>query len=219
MEKFIDSAIQVHGNKYDYSSVKYINSSTKVRIFCKTHNFEFDQNPEKHISGQNCPKCSKRFMNTDFFKEKASRLHIYKYDYTKTIYIDSKTKVIVKCPSHGEFEISPNNHLSMKGCVKCGEIKMNELKKITKDEFIEKAKEKYTHLFDYSNMNYIDYTYPLKIICKTHGEIEIIPKKHLFNNFGCKLCGLGSRIEQSKKYKNNSEFIKDANIIHSYKYD
>ncbi len=219
MEKFIQKANQVHGNKYDYSNVKYVNSNTKVLIFCRTHNFDFEQNPEKHISGQNCPKCSKHFMNTDFFKEKASRLHLYKYNYTKTIYIDNKTKVIIDCPYHGEFKISPNNHLSLKGCVECGEIRMNELKKITKDEFIVKSKEKYGDIFDYSNINYIDYTTPSKIICKKHGEIEIIPKKHLFNNFGCKKCGLASRTEKSKKYKNNSEFIEEAKIIHSNKYD
>jgi hypothetical protein len=220
MENFIQRAIQVHGNKYDYSNVKYINSNTKVRIFCRIHNFIFEQSPAKHISGQNCQKCGKRFMDTNYFKEKASRIHLYKYDYTKSVYIDNTTNVIIKCTSHGEFEISPNNHLSSKrGCQSCRKISMNELKKITKDEFIEKSKEKYTELFDYSNMNYIDYTSPLKIICKTHGEIEIIPKKHLFNNFGCKKCGLESRIELSKKYKNISEFMDGANIIHSYKYD
>ena len=153
------------------------------------------------------------------FIQRAREVHGNKYDYSHVIYVNYSTKVKIICQIHGDFYISPNNHINLRGCQKCGEIRMNELKKITKDEFIEKSKEKYGDIFDYSNMNYIDYTTPSKIICKKHGEIEIIPRKHLFNNFGCKKCGLASRTEQRKKYKNNSEFIEEANIIHSNKYD
>jgi len=34
---FIKKAIEVHGNKYDYSKAKYINSKTKVTIICPEH--------------------------------------------------------------------------------------------------------------------------------------------------------------------------------------
>lgn len=36
-ELFIQKAIQVHGNKYDYSKIEYINAKTKIIIICKEH--------------------------------------------------------------------------------------------------------------------------------------------------------------------------------------
>jgi hypothetical protein len=48
---------KVHGNKYDYSLVQYINNQTKVIIICNEHG-SFQQLPRNHFNGQNCPKCS-----------------------------------------------------------------------------------------------------------------------------------------------------------------
>ncbi len=36
-EQFIEKSRQVHGNRYDYSKVNYINSRTKVTIICPKH--------------------------------------------------------------------------------------------------------------------------------------------------------------------------------------
>ena len=56
-EIFIEKAKLKHGDKYDYSTVDYINRKTNVKIICKKHG-EFLQNPSSHVSGCNCPKCS-----------------------------------------------------------------------------------------------------------------------------------------------------------------
>ena len=56
-EEFIEDAIKVHGNKFDYSKVKYINSKTKVCIICPEHG-EFWQLPYNHLQGKGCPKCA-----------------------------------------------------------------------------------------------------------------------------------------------------------------
>lgn len=47
---FISKAILVHGNKYDYSKVEYINNHTKVCIICPEHG-EFWQTPNNHLNG------------------------------------------------------------------------------------------------------------------------------------------------------------------------
>ena len=52
-EQFIEEAYKVHGNKYDYSKVEYINSKTKVCIICPIHG-EFLKTPNKHLLGQGC---------------------------------------------------------------------------------------------------------------------------------------------------------------------
>lgn len=57
-ETFVERARAVHGDRYDYSKVDYVNNYTKVEIICKIHG-SFWQKPQGHIiSGQGCPKCA-----------------------------------------------------------------------------------------------------------------------------------------------------------------
>jgi hypothetical protein len=55
-EEFILKSKLIHGDKYDYSLVEYLNNRTKVKIICKKHG-EFLQKPNNHLNGQNCMKC------------------------------------------------------------------------------------------------------------------------------------------------------------------
>jgi hypothetical protein len=55
--QFIAKAKSIHGDKYDYSKVKYEKSSIKVCITCPKHG-EFWQTPNSHLSGKGCLKCS-----------------------------------------------------------------------------------------------------------------------------------------------------------------
>jgi hypothetical protein len=57
---------------------------------------------------------------TDIFKEKASLIHLDFYTYTESMYVNSKVPLIVTCPVHGDFKVTPNDHLSKKsGCKDC----------------------------------------------------------------------------------------------------
>jgi len=56
-DTFIKKAKLVHGNKYDYSKVNYIDNFTKVKIICSKHG-EFEQLPSNHKSGTRCPLCT-----------------------------------------------------------------------------------------------------------------------------------------------------------------
>ena len=55
-DEFIAKAKKIHGDKYDYSKVNYVNRKTKVCIICPKHG-EFWQTPNHHLSGCGCPKC------------------------------------------------------------------------------------------------------------------------------------------------------------------
>lgn len=58
-EKFVMLAKALHGDKYDYSGVNYVNMHTKVLIACNEINHGvFEQEPNSHLDGQGCPKCS-----------------------------------------------------------------------------------------------------------------------------------------------------------------
>jgi len=54
--EFIKKSIYTHGDKYDYSLVKYVNSRTIVKIICPIHSV-FEQTPYNHILSMGCPKC------------------------------------------------------------------------------------------------------------------------------------------------------------------
>lgn len=54
-EDFVEKAKKVHGDKYDYSKIEYINTMTKVCFICPTHG-EFWQTPNNHLSGKRMPK-------------------------------------------------------------------------------------------------------------------------------------------------------------------
>ena len=123
-ESFIEKAREIHGDKYDYSKVNYINGKNKVIIICPEHG-EFEQNAHSHLSGYGCKKCSyeklKHYQQstTEEFIEKSKKIHGDKYDYSKSKYIGNKKHLCIICPKHGEFWQIPNTHLSGHGCPKC----------------------------------------------------------------------------------------------------
>lgn len=58
LEEFLRRAKEIHGDRYDYSKVEYVNFATKVCIICHEHG-EFWQRPSNHIGQRQsgCPKC------------------------------------------------------------------------------------------------------------------------------------------------------------------
>lgn len=123
-ETFIEKAIEIHKDKYDYSKVVYKDILTKVPIICPEHG-EFMQMPYLHLCGSGCPSCahsnnglSKRLSTAEFI-DKAREIHGDKYDYSKVEYATAKHRVNIICPIHGEFMQTPDKHLSGCGCPKC----------------------------------------------------------------------------------------------------
>jgi protein-arginine kinase activator protein McsA len=118
-ERFIIKANEKHGEKYDYSKLEYVDAHTKVCIICPKHG-EFWQTPNSHLNGCGCPKCGgNKSLTTEEFIEKAKQIHGEKYDYSKVEYVNANTKVYVICPIHGEFWVTPANHLRERGCSQC----------------------------------------------------------------------------------------------------
>lgn len=57
-EQYIQRAIEVHGNKYDYSEIIYQHNKTDIKIICPVHGV-FHQKPNTHLSGCGCKKCGR----------------------------------------------------------------------------------------------------------------------------------------------------------------
>ena len=124
-EKFIEKAKLIHGDKYDYSKVKYINISTKVCIICPEHG-EFWQVAGNHLNGEGCPECKKenlsknQLMPKNICIKKARKVHGNLYDYSKVEYSGYQNQIEIICKRHGMFKQTPDNHLHGSGCPKCG---------------------------------------------------------------------------------------------------
>lgn len=179
-EQFIVKAKVIHGNKYDYTKIDYINTKTNVVIKCKIHG-EFNQTPSNHLKGWGCNKCSTiaRYSSLEEFIYKSNKVHNNYYDYSISKYVSAKNKIAIICPIHGSFEQSVNDHLAGKGCMKCGIIKTSDAKNYTTEVFIEKANQIHNNKYDYAKTVYINSTTKVIIICPEHGEFLQNPADHL----------------------------------------
>lgn len=206
MEKtnsFITKSKLIHGNKYDYSLVIYTNNYSNVKIICPIHSI-FEQTPKNHLRGSNCPKCSsytktgKNLTKKSFIKKSIDK-HGSKYDYSLVNYINSRSRVKIICPIHGEFLQIPHHHYSGRGCQKCS----NNVK--TLDDFINKSINYHGIKYDYSNVEYVNTKTKVDIICPIHGVFTQTPKHH-YNGSGCPKC------KNSKGEKEIMNILQEFNI-------
>jgi hypothetical protein len=84
-------------------------------------------------------------------------------------------------------------------------------KKLTAEQFIQKARSKHGNKYDYSKTVYINGQQKTTIICKKHGDFEQRPADHIRGQ-GCPKCG-------KKDFLTTEEFIEKSNLIHNHKYD
>lgn len=206
-KEFINDVKRVHGNKYDYSKVEYINMKTKVEIVCIKHG-SFWQSPEKHIDRkQGCASCSNvKKLTTEEFIKRAITIHGNVFDYSQVKYRRIDKKVDIICKIHGVFSQRPKDHLNKQGCPSC-----YGNKKSSAEEFSLKASKIHNHKYDYTQVKYKNTDTKVRIICPKHGVFKQIPYHHL-KGVGCPVCG-------GSKQLTKDEFVKEAKEIHANKYD
>lgn len=169
--EWIEKAKIVHGDRYSYITTNYTTAKNPVSIVCSVHDV-FTQTAQHHISGHGCPKCANNhnYTNAEFITE-ANILHEHKYTYKNCAYSSSKSKVLITCPTHGDFMMTPNNHLQGQGCPICN--------KVSTQDFIEKAKLVHGARYNYSKVDYREHSNKVIITCPEHGDFEQTPSSHL----------------------------------------
>lgn len=221
-EEVIKRFIEVHGNRYNYSKVKYKNSYTKVIIICTLHG-EFKQIAHSHMNGCGCPYCKadnigNKFRSTkDKFIQKAKKKFKNKYNYDQVVYRNCDSPVLIKCNKHKiYFKTTPFAHLKGQGsCPSCRYEIIAKQQMYTTKEFIEKSQEKHQNKYNYSKVNYKGISKKVLIICPIHGEFKQLAGTHL-NGGGCILCTK----EKAKQPKyTTAQFIQKATEIHNGKYN
>lgn len=198
-KEWIEKAKKVHGDKYDYSLVDYINNKVKVCIICPIHG-EFWMRPTHHIDGSGCPKCRNEYMHNlkvysfEEIVNKSKQVHNGKYQLLNNgKYINSKSIIDIICPVHGIFSQEVASHLHGHGCSKCASEQRGKNLRDTKEEFIKKAKQVHGNKYNYSKVEYVNNHIKVCIICLEHGEFWQTPNNHL-NGKGCPMCNI-SKLE------------------------
>ncbi len=196
--EFIKRAKAIHGDFYDYSLVEYRRVTEKVKIICPVHGV-FEQNGMSHLCGKICLQCSKennpiydvKRLGEDVFLERAVLAHGSKYDYSKSVYKNCDTPLIIICPVHGEFLQSAYRHWKGTGCPSCNLEYLTKLaheKRLTKDMFISKAMLVHSDKYDYSLVVCEGVQRKVDIICPTHGVFKQVVGSHLYSGRGCPAC-------------------------------
>lgn len=195
--------------RYDFSGAAYHGALERVTgIQCPDHG-EFSQYPAQlRKNGSGCPSCgdlvrrAKRRSPVDDVLARASTRHGGFYSYAKTVYVNNTTKFTVTCPQHGDFSISPNNHMRGQGCPTCGATKRGHRKDVsdaarkTADtklaahaaSFISEARVVHGDAYDYSLVEYAGRKVPVAIACPKHGLFYQAPGHHLSRAHGCPEC-------------------------------
>lgn len=234
-DDFISRSRAIHGDKYGYDCVKYVNSYTPVEIVCSVHGV-IRVKPQTHLKGCGCQKCYwedrkvRQFTTTEEYIRKARLVHGDKYDYSKTNFIRHNQKIIITCPIHGDFEQDPGTHLDGAGCQKCG--RMSHIKKMSHDKewFVAEANKVHNHKYTYEHAVYTRREDKITITCPVHGDFRQKADTHLAGH-GCPRCFNDAKSKRLKagaaaymaafNTKSTEQFIKDARKVHGdfYNYD
>jgi very-short-patch-repair endonuclease len=211
-EKFINNSHKIHGNRYDYSLVDYVNNITKIKIICGEHGV-YQQSPNVHSRGGGCPICAKKLLGKlhaktqDQYINEVKLIHNNKYDYSLVKYINAQTKIIIICPIHGMFKQEANSHRSGNGCPICRQSKGEiEISKYLINNGIEFQYQKVFNDCEHKRKLRFDFYLPQYNTC-----VEYDGKQHFIANeyFG------GTKSLESQKERDivKNKYCKDNNII------
>lgn len=206
-EIFIQRSKLIHNDKYDYSKTIYTGIKKKLIITCPIHG-DFTIRADQHSQrGDGCFKCGNNMIDKAQFVLEANKVHSNFYSYKKTNYINKEIKVVITCPIHGDFEQSPQKHLSGQKCPKCNG-------RLSKEEFISEANKIFNNKYDYSKIKFINMITKVEIICPKHGEFWQTPSAHLKRIHGCPSCGYNTSKAANKWLEsfNNTNIIKEYTI-------
>jgi len=216
----IETVKSIHKGIYNYSLVKtYKTIFDYWEIICKKHGV-FRMQFVNHKRGRGCWKCNhKKFTDNRKYKaslvyiDKANKIHNNKYIYDKTIYKGSHCKIIVTCPTHGDFTMQARQHIS-KNNGSCHECSMeSKLQKsiFPLDKYLEEVIKTHKNKYDYSKVIWRGTDKNIIIGCPRHGYFEMQAIGH--RKRGCHKCNKEEGFLRPTKL-NTNEFIRRHKSYH-----
>lgn len=163
-----------------------------------------------------CPVCgrikqglSRRITQEDYIKRVKEIHKNENLDLSHIVYNGSANNIDIICNEeengikHGLFRMKASLFLKGHSCPKCG----GSLK-LTKEEFIKRARKTHGDKYNYFKVEYINNSTKVCIICPIHGEFWQSPNAHL-QGTGCPLC------KESHLERNIRLCLNRNNIIHT----
>lgn len=152
-------------------------------------------------------------VTTEQFIERSRANHGNRYCYSKVIYVNTREKVTVTCLVHGDFQVTPSNHIFGGGCAKC----VIQSRTFTTKQFIVNAKKVHGELYNYSKVVYATAHEKVVVICREHGPFNIVPHAHVDGKQGCPTCG---QIKGHKfRFLTQSEFLQKCSELWKDRFD
>ena len=218
---WVARAKRLHGDKYDYSLVRYVNATTHVDVQCREHGV-FAVSPSNHTTTKprGCPACANavrgekarargRLASFDVFVANARITHDGS-EYTYTSLDDGVARIV--CPMHGEFTQEAKNHLMGHGCQKCQAAKHQARCDTDRAEaaarFSTTAGSVHAGKYDYTDFDYVDAKTKGTVVCPHHGAFQITPNNHL-NGIGCARCT--HRVSRAEVEM--AEFVRGCGVV------
>ena len=192
LSDFISKAEKVHKNLYEYSKFTYTSAKIKSTVVCKIHG-DFEINPNNHLNGKGCNKCSKitggkSKTNTaaSVFILKAKNRHQNIYTYQNFKYIKAKIRSNITCKIHGDFLCSPDNHLRGKGCPACAKTVVKFINLETFKNYCVKNLKGYgiLYILNFTDLRTNDQFLKVGV---TSNSIEKRYPKYVYKNFSYKI--------------------------------
>lgn len=218
---FIQRAIQLNGDKYDYSEIKdehILDAYSKVPIICMVCRYKWNQTINDHVNKKRgCPQCAGNLKWTyDRFISAANSIHGGKFDYSEispltdfTIY----TRLNIICLiCYYKWDTSLQSHITQKhGCPSCyGNVAY------TLQSFIKASRKVHGNIYNYdmiteSDIKGKDSNVNLK--CNTCNYIWLVSiHDHINGGTGCPNCA------DKVKYTRDRFIVKSIKI-HGDNYD
>ena len=218
-EEFIKKAREVHGDKYDYSNVEYVDAKTNVCIICKQHGV-FWQRPSHHTAGRGCKKCATE-VNADklrFWTETKCYDEASRYKDLKSFRTQSEDAYNAALKHHW---LKNYTWLSYKIDVSKPKKKRQSY---TQEEIIKKLRSIFGDRYSYEKVEYKAMKVPITLVCHErdadgveHGEFSMRPDNIFSSNQACPKCYDARRSRLQRKPV--EMFVEEATKIHGGLYE